>query len=294
MEPGWTMASSWNEARRSVIDGVVRTWLIGLAFSIMAAPSWAACRLPGHEFHRTDSGTHVSLPAAEFTLANLVCLYHHVKELPNLGPVWEGEPGSLLVFDVPWAAAFFTVRGMGREQINNDSDAHALAEFFIDRKTGAEELHLRPFGWAAGPERGMDESIIDLSQPGRPRCRREFQQRCLLAVRDRGIQDEAIGVERARLTWSGRVRPDGTLSNLRLESTQGVPAADRDRLVRATRNHARGWWFEPATRTDRIRVTFALGDAAREASSPADLQLEFSHYVTITADPIDRSLPPRP
>lgn len=71
------------------MNGVVRIWLIGLAFSIIAAPSWAACRLPRYEWHRSGSVTHVSVRPADFTLLNLVCLYHHVKEVPNLGPYSE-------------------------------------------------------------------------------------------------------------------------------------------------------------------------------------------------------------
>ncbi len=218
---------------------------------------------------------YVSVERRVFTVSNLRCLAKTLRDLPvsKIGL-------SVFIFDQRWAAADFDAGDvMTMSRAIAQSFRYLRARIDIDPKSGKESITLTPMGHKRGAE---FESRIDLADEGAPSCRYALSSRCLLAFNAIEPPAAAPAGGRISVTLQATRARSGDISNVRMLSARGGSTLARNQWASAAIKNLRTWWFEPAPRADRLRVTYDVGGPAA-AAADGGLQLRFAGDALVTA-----------
>jgi TonB family protein len=164
-------------------------------------------------------------------------------------------------------------------------EAHGRAVYTVTAAEREHSLVIRLFGL-------LDtryETRIDLPFSGRPRCRFEIAERCLVAVdppvyREPTNKDNLEGV----VSVSAHVTQAGLLANLRV--VEAPPSATMQPLTAATLANLKTWRVEPAPREDDVMVRYRYVTARRaspiddtwQSAFPDDIDVEISTATSLT------------
>lgn len=272
-------------ARRPRLAGALALCVLG-ALSLGAARKGgapAACEAPPH-FIAVDATTpagefgflQVSLAKPQFTLDNLMCLAR------TLGRAHPDGDLTIFVFDARYAAGEFIPLSMELTPQIQRSNRQLRATYTRKASAREELLQLTPLGYG----RAADfDTRIDLSADAAPTCRFSLDHRCLFAF---DALDVPTGPAWLSFTGSvklaGSVGASGEVGRVRLMSARGSSPAIVKRATAAAIENVTTWWFEPAPRERGVEVTYRFGLEVPPVRHTADLVIDVSNYLTITAN----------
>jgi hypothetical protein len=105
---------------------------------------------------------------------------------------------------------------------------------------------------------------IDLPAAGRPACKLEIDERCLLEFHHIYYPEIENATQiSGEVTLAGSIRQDGALVGITLVEAKADPPERRSVLVDWAKQNLSTWRFEPAKHKDAVRITysFAVNDS---------------------------------
>ena len=209
----------------------------------------------------------VSIKPEDLSTAKLACVASRLSEThPSWGDV------SVWIFDSADAAKHFSWNQIGHSVVPEieanqaEYEKRWRATYTIDAVKDEAFLLIPTLSWR--PERY--ETRIDLPLKGKPRCRFDVADRCLISA---GAPDYPEAVE-GSLEGSVRVdvlvTPRGTISSARVaEVESGSADGGGQAFARAAIENVKTWRFDPAEREDAatINYRFEFVDRPRALSS---------------------------
>ena len=234
--------------------------LLFIALCLNAGNAGAQTCTPPPHFVATDAPAlsdspglmKVSLPRAQFTLENLVCL---VRTLRKEHPSDQGL--IVVVFDSRYAADEWVISEIEVSASSMRNDRLMRAKYVLDPSNHTEYITLTPFGWGSA---SVFDSRIDLTLDAPQPCRLALDNRCLL-VFDALDMDRLPSLENASgsVALKGRIGPGGQLDRLRVASISAKSAAVWKRFSTVSIANLKTWWFEPASHGTDVQITFHFG-----------------------------------
>jgi hypothetical protein len=100
---------------------------------------------------------------------------------------------------------------------------------------------------------------IDLPAAGRPACKLEIDERCLLEFHHFYYPEiENAAQISGEVTLAGSIRQDGALDGITLVEAKVDPPERRSVLVDWAKQNLSTWHFEPAKHKDAVRLTYSF------------------------------------
>jgi hypothetical protein len=206
----------------------------------------------------------ITLRPDEVSLQNLLCVAARLKEEHR---AWNDV--RVAMFDsVDVAQAYrFEWRDVGAllpQQRELSYERQKIATYVLRRAAGEEWLLLRLFAL----KEEEYETRLRLPLSGRPHCRFEFSDRCLLSAQEPRFPRAESGELQSSVTIAGDVNPRGQFTNLRVVETRGVPAPAVEAFSSSALDNARTWRFDPASGHDSVQIRFEyIGERASPTST---------------------------
>jgi len=139
------------------------------------------------------------------------------------------------------------------------------ATYKIDAATDQEYLVIPTI--SCRPEKY--KSRIDLPLTGKPRCRFEVADRCLISAGSPDYPETEQGSIEGTVKLEVEVTPRGTIGNVRIAQASSSTAEGRELLARAAVANVKTWRLDPASREDTATIDyqFKFVDGPRKISS---------------------------
>jgi hypothetical protein len=238
-------------------------------------PHFVAVDIPG--LRDAPGFMQVSLPSAQFSIENLVCLVRTLKQ-----EHFSEQGLTIFIFDSRYAADEFVPTDYELSPAILRNNRLMRAMYMFNPSAHKEDVRLTPFGYHS---ESVFDTRIDLGVDAPQPCRVTLDNRCLLVF-------DALDVERlpplenasGSVVLKGRIGPDGQLGHLRVASVGAKSAAVWKRFSALSIASLRTWWFEPAPRGTDVQITVHLGvGMSQTVRNTAALVMDVSNFLTITA-----------
>ena len=251
-----------------MINAFIRRLAVCICLAAATVAARAQCPTPPIRVHRdfinrTGQGSRsIALPPDMFTISNLLCL---TNQFQRDYPDWRDV--TVLFFSSDEAAESFDASGMSDEREVIDPATGRWLEsvnigrfrkelralYVVDADERIRRLEITPLGLHT-PENYGTTIALPAKQV---HCRWELAKRCVLALSPLTFPDEAtLGNGSGSVTLTGRVRRDGTITDLHVAQVTGESNGTKRSLIAATLDNLSTWWLEPRPHENAFRVTY--------------------------------------
>jgi hypothetical protein len=221
----------------------------------------------------------VRMVPRDVNLPGFICVATRIRQEH---PGWRQVRVGL--FDDAQSAEHYDFDWMGSDlslSLDRAWEMDKRATYVLNLATHEEYVLLRML-WGYGPQNEGYESRIDLPVKGRPQCRFEIKDRCLVAMEIPVHVEAPDGYfPEGTVTVSGWITSEGTLSDLRADVLKDETSRANEWMTRIALDILSTWRLDPAPRQDSIRVslrfvidrTSSWGRTSVELSSPTSLTI---------------------
>lgn len=130
-----------------------------------------------------------------------------------------------------------------------------LASYFLNIHKHENFLTIDPLGYGASPSL---ESRIDLPLKGKPRCRVELNNRCIVFIERIDYPLKALHARASgSLTLEGTLKKDGRVRAVHVVRSNFQPAGEEVLFSRAAIRNLSQWRIDPAAHESSIRITYS-------------------------------------
>jgi TonB family protein len=221
----------------------------------------------------------ISIRMRDLAPRRLVCLAEVMKRRYS-----DRKEIRVFVFSSLAGARGFTTPKPCEDSIGKciDWSAQFRAVYYFNAGKREEYVVITPAG-----DRHPFETKIELPATSIPPCALEVAGRCLLAV-DRLVYP--TGMRKAKLSGSvtleGVITSDGKVKHVR-PAEGGSTAGDTQTVfVQEALRNLKTWYFEPAPRQDRLRITYDYRvDPSTPSRGTPTVQFDLPHRVEIRVRP---------
>lgn len=242
-----------------------------------AATTWCACVSPnyriGRELANDKSGAvvNISIRLEDFAPERLVCLASVLREK------YPDRNILATIFSAYDAAKFFSPEVERTERtIYLNSKLHG--GYVYDKGKGKDYVYIVPDGMSQEATSPLN-TRINLPPTGPPVCKLELDRRCLLEFKH--IDYPSIGEKTdgsGEVTVTGRIRPNGVVSDLKAVETKADPPAWESTLKGFTLGNLQTWRFATSSHESSLHITYRF--ALTDSGSP-DLEFHLPEEVRI-------------
>jgi hypothetical protein len=255
-----------------------RVFLFGpirlLALSL-AASAWGACVAPkyrvGKELANDKSGAvvDISIRLEDFAPERLVCLAGAIRDK------YPDRDIHAAIFSAYDAARNFTPGDQELTPLAQYARSKLHGSYHYDRNRGENFVFLTPDA-DSGSANSPFNTRIDLPLTGPPACRLALDGRCLLEFKH--IDYPSVGGRTdgsGEVTVTGRIRPNGVVSELKAVETKADPPAWESTLKEFALRNLQTWRFATSSRESSLHITyhFTLTDSALSNDNYLQFQL---------------------
>lgn len=251
-------------------SGCVR--LLALSAAVAAC---GACVVPQYrvakESENDKSGAvlRISIRLEDFAPGRLACLAGALREK------YPDRDISAAIFSDYNAARNFMPGDQELTPLQLSAKSKLHGSYHYDRTRGENFVFLTP-DTHSGSANSPFNTRIDLPLKGPPVCKLAIDGRCLLEFKH--IDYPSIGGKTdgsGEVTVTGRIRPNGALSDLKAVETKAQPPAWESALKEFTLRNLQTWRFEPSSHESPLHITysFSLTDSGAPGNTGAVFQL---------------------
>lgn len=240
----------------------------------LASTTWGTCVPPSYRIGRElandklHTDVNISIRLEDFAPGRLICLAGVLREkYPNRNIL-------ATFFSAYDAAKFFSLEVERTERtIYLNSKLHG--GYVYDKGKGKDYIYIVPDGMSQESTSPFN-TRINLPLRGPPVCKLALDGRCLLEFKH--IDYPSIGGKTdgsGEVTVTGRIRPNGVVSDLKAVGTKADPPASESTLKEFTLGNLQTWRFATSTHESSLRITyrFALTDSALSNDNYVQFQL---------------------
>ncbi len=225
-----------------------------------AIRAFGACDVPHYRSVRTVEDTpsdvyiDISIRLRDFTPERLICLAGALRQK------YPGRNVGVSMFSSLEAAHGYSPTTMDPSPVIVYSQSKLHGHYSYNKDTHEDYLLIMPDAFSRRVN-SPSTTRIDLPVAREPACRLAINGRCVLEFEhiDYPFVEGNAQVS-GRVTLSGSIGRDGTLSPLIVASAEVSPPQQRSVLVDWARHNLSTWRFEPAKRNDVLRITYDFAD----------------------------------
>jgi len=255
-------------------------WL-ALLLTVLAGPhAYADCKGPQYRVGKTYPSTtsdvvlDISIRLEDFTLDKLICLAADLKEKYGAPEI------AVSIFSSHRAAVSYRFHPV--EALPNDelwaSQKHA--EYYYSAEKHREYVVLIPDGLS--PDNRFD-TRVDLPTSGKPSCKLNLENRCLLAFNHIGVTGEAGS---GTVALAAQIEQTGVVSGVRIVNQENVASTDQRAFANFAVQNLKSWRFEPSKTRNRVKITYSLERVDTALKDGVDVQIMLPDKVKIKMGPL--------
>jgi len=255
------------------ILNLLRPFCIAVALCGATAAAPGVCGPPSYRVGRTwaDNAAQtlidISIPLEDFAPDSLICLAGALRRQ------YPERSVKAYIFSSYEAAMGFVPGDMDLPLGAADYQFKLHGIYAYDKETQKEYLKIDPDGYREWDP--LLETRIDLPVTATPVCRLGIAGRCLLEFRHIYYPNTAGNADvSGRVTVTGRIRRDGTVSGLAVAGAEASPPDQRQALADFASSNLGTWRFEPGKRDEAVRITYYF-EVADSRSAVHEANVEF-------------------
>jgi hypothetical protein len=273
-----------NKGRRRMMQRVVRWCALSLACLCIAPLLRGQCRVPPYRVGKVLGYTaptviaDISIRPEDFTIEKLLCLagalkmrYRHAPEI------------AVGIFGSHKAAVNFVAPSVEKLPDEDLWASQLHADYYYNAEKGEESVTLIPDLLSSNPQLS---TRIDLPVTGKPSCRLQIQDRCLIAFDHKIFYVQVSKDRSAKVTLTAEIQQNGSVAGVRLANAETTGSVDERQLAESAIRNLGSWQFERSNTKVPIRVTYSVEWVDTPLNNGIDVQFKLPDCVDIKRGPL--------